>query len=90
MAYKMGRGERIAYDARLNAELERMKKEMGFYPSLRQIAENLNDGSSTTTVYTAIHRMIKAGELSADAIKIYGMKYNGKEKTTSKKKSVSK
>lgn len=81
----MGKGERAAYDARLNAELERMYKELNYYPSLRQITERLNDGSSITTVYTSLKRMIKNGELSKTAVKNYGVKNNGKCKSTKSK-----
>ncbi len=81
----MGKGERAAYDARLNAELERMYKELNYYPSLRQITERLNDGSSITTVYTALKRMIKNGELTKTAVKNYGVKQNERAKSKDNK-----
>lgn len=75
----MGKGQRAAFDDRLNAELERMNKELGYYPSLRQIIEQLNDGSTVTNVYTSLKRLIKNKKISKTAAHIYGVKHENKK-----------
>jgi hypothetical protein len=84
----MGKGERIAYDERMSPTIEALRDTLGYYPSLRQIAEYINDGSSTSNVNTSIKRLLENGWLTDEATKIYGVKANGKTKSKGKIKNV--
>lgn len=97
MRYKSGKGEVMAFDEQFITHLEKMRKEKGFYPSLRTLAESLGfkEGISKKVtwghVYRSLKRLAAAGRLSDEAMKVYAttQQENNNEKTGNKK-SVSK
>ena len=99
MRYRSGKGETIAFDARFLIHLEKMKKEKGFYPSLRELARSLEitsqnpvkrkDASSWSYAFRSLKRLAASGKLSPEAMEVYATKHIGvkNEKGNSKKVS---
>ena len=98
MRYRSGKGETIAFDARFLVHLEKMKKEKGFYPSLRELVQSLEivsknpvkrkDASSWSYAFRSLKRLAAAGKLSPEAMEVYATKHTGvklNEKGSNKK-----
>jgi hypothetical protein len=87
MRRRGGKGQAIAFDAELAVRIEKMKKELGFYPSLRVIAHSYDPPYSYNHIFLRLRALASEGRLSAEAAKVYGEKHN-KEKDSGKEKSV--
>jgi hypothetical protein len=93
MRYKSGKGEVMVFDDQFVIHLEKMRKEKGFYPSLRVLAETLGfkDDLSKKVTWGHVHRSLKrlaaAGRLSDEAMKVYAttQQENTNEKTGQKR-----
>ena len=87
MRTRRGKGQIIAFDATLEKKLEEMRKEIGFYPSLKEIGLRFNPPHSPFFIDRALRRLREAGRLSAEACLVYASKTK-KEKDNGKEKSV--
>lgn len=74
MRYRMGKGETAAFNAALEKKLNEMYAMRGFYPSLREIGENLSPPRSPDYVFRALRRLSAAGKLTPEAELIYNSK----------------
>ena len=89
MRIRRGKGQIIAFDATLEKKLEELRKEKGFYPSLKEIGESYTPAHSPFFIDRALRRLKEAGCLSAEACLVYASKTK-KEKDNGKEKSVNK
>ena len=85
MRYRSGKGETIAFDARFLVHLEKMKKEKGYYPSLRELTEAFGitvsnpvkrkDSALWGYAVRSLNRLAAAGKLSPEAMEVYATKH---------------
>ena len=96
MRCRMGKGQVLVFDAYVEKKLEELKTKHGFYPTLKEIADNCIPPTRPDFINRALRRLAVAGRLSKDALQVYNAKNNEKyikgethdEKTsTSKSKS---
>ena len=78
MRFKMGKGQVLVFDAYIEKRLEELKTKFGYYPSLREIAENCIPPTRTDYVDRSLRRLAAAGRLSKDALLVYNAKNNQK------------
>lgn len=102
MRYKSGKGEVMAFDEQFIIHLEKMRKEKGFYPSLRTLAETfrglpptfISDNPKKVAwghVHRSLKRLAAAGRLSDEAMKVYAtIQQEHKNEETGNKKSTGK
>jgi len=78
MRFKMGKGQVLVFDTYIEKRLEELKTKFGYYPSLREIAENCIPPTRTDYVDRSLRRLAAAGRLSKDALLVYNAKNNQK------------
>ena len=78
MRFKMGKGQVLVFDTYIEKRLEELKTKFGYYPSLREIAENCTPPTRTDYVYRSLRRLAAAGRLSKEAMQVYNAKNNQK------------
>ena len=83
MRIRRGKGQIIACDATLEKKLEELRKEKGFYPSLKEIGESYSPVHSPFFIDRALRRLSAAGRLSDEARQVYNSKTK-KEKGNAK------
>ena len=57
MRTRRGKGQIISFDATLEKKLEELRKEKGFYPSLKEIGENYTPKHSASFIDRALRRL---------------------------------
>ncbi|HNX82397.1 MAG TPA: hypothetical protein PKL77_09655 [Candidatus Omnitrophota bacterium] len=103
MRHKRGKGEIMVFDEQFIIHLEKMRKEKGYYPSLREIGESFDlmppstsetrpDRDKWNYARRAIERLAAAGKLSDEAMTVYATthKENKKNEKGNKKSTVKK
>ena len=78
MRFRMGKGQVLVFDTYIEKRLEELKTKFGYYPSLREIAENCIPPTRTDYVDRSLRRLAAAGRLSKDALLVYNAKNNQK------------
>ena len=78
MRFKMGKGQVLVFDTYIEKRLEELKTKFGYYPSLREIAENCIPPTRTDYVDRSLRRLAAAGRLSKEALQVYNAKNNQK------------
>ena len=78
MRFKMGKGQVLVFDTYIEKRLEELKTKFGYYPSLREIAENCIPPTRTDYVDRSLRRLAAAGRLSKEALLVYNAKNNQK------------
>jgi len=76
MRFKMGKGQVLVFDTYIEKRLEELKTKFGYYPSLREIAENCIPPTRTDYVDRSLRRLAAAGRLSKEALLVYNAKNN--------------
>jgi hypothetical protein len=72
MRRRGGRGRVIEFDRSLIERIEEMKKELGYYPTLRAIGQSFTPPYSHAYVSNCLRRLATAGRLSEGAAEVYG------------------
>jgi hypothetical protein len=79
MRTRMGKGEILALDAKMQILVEEWRQEKGFYPSLREMGETFNPRLPAALVSRSLRRLAAAGKLSEEAMQVYNPKNKTRE-----------
>lgn len=74
MKKKMGKGETAAFDNTVSGLIEPTRKELGYYPSIRELTDRVPGNKSINVVAASLLRLAKDKRFSDEAAKIYGKK----------------
>lgn len=78
MRIKMGKGQVLVFDAFIEKKLEELRAKLGYYPSLREIAESCVPPTRPDYINRSLRRLAAAGRLSKEALMVYNAKNNAK------------
>jgi len=76
MHFRMGKGQVLVFDAFIQNKLEELRAKRGFYPTLKEIADNCIPPQSSNVVFRSLRRLAAAGRLSKEALQVYNAKNN--------------
>lgn len=78
MRIRMGKGQVLVFDTYIEKRLEELQTKFGYYPSLREIAENCIPPTRPDYVHRSLRRLAAAGRLTKEALLVYNAKNNQK------------
>lgn len=81
MRMRMGKGQVLVFDEYIEKQLEKLKTELGYYPTLREIGNQCIPVARADFVDRSLRRLAAAGRLSKEAMRVYNAKNNIKNIT---------
>jgi hypothetical protein len=91
MRFRMGKGQVLVFDAYIEKQVEKLRAELGFYPTLKEIGDSCTPKYPPSYIDRSLRRLAAAGRLSKEALLVYNAKNNLKnitgENTDEKRKS---
>jgi hypothetical protein len=84
MRFRMGKGQVLVFDEYVEKKLEKLRNDLGYYPSLREIANNCIPPTRADFVYRSLRRLAAANRLPKEALSVYNAKNNQKNITGEK------
>lgn len=76
MRFRMGKGQVLVFDAFIEKQVEKLKAERGYYPTLKEIGESCTPPTYAAHVHSSLRRLAAAGRLSKEARQVYNAKNN--------------
>lgn len=76
MRFKMGKGQVLVFDNFIETKLDALKKELGYYPTLRQLGERCVPPQPPSVVRSSLRRLAATGRLTKEALRVYDSKNN--------------
>jgi len=77
MRNRRGKGQIFVLDAAMLKHVEKLRREKGFYPTLRVIGDTFDPPLYPAMVFRSLHRLAAAGKLTPEAELIYNSKKKG-------------
>jgi len=77
MRNRRGKGQIFVLDVAMQKHVEKLRREKGFYPTLRVIGETFDPPLSPALVFRSLRRLAAAGKLAPEAELIYNSKKRG-------------
>jgi len=87
MRRRGSRGQLIEFDRALVERVETMKRELGYYPSLRQIGQSFTPPYSHSQVFNRLRFLVAENRLSESATEVYTVKSHKKGDSNDKSKT---
>jgi len=78
MRFRMGKGQVLVFDEHIEKQVEILRAKLGYYPSLREIAESCVPPTRPDYINRSLRRLAAAGRLSKEALQVYNAKNNQK------------
>ena len=74
MRIRMGKGQVLVFDTYVGKRLEELRVKLGYYPSLKEVADSCTPPSRSDFIDRALRRLAAAGKLSSEARLVYNSK----------------